>query len=233
MTESQYKIKDVIQWDVKNWAGALNFWENHTALDFTGLAALDLGARDGGLSLWLALKGCEVICSDIDGPSDKAKSLHSKYGVSDSIKYEKIDALDIPYRNQFDIVILKSVLGGIGANSQIEKQKRTIEQIHKVLKPGGKFLFAENLIASPLHQYLRKKFLNWGKRWQYISIDEMKSFLDIFESYQYFVSGFLGSFGRNEWQRAVFGGIDRLSFDYVLPEKWHYIMIGLAVKKSN
>ena len=60
---------------------------------------LELGARQGGLSLWLALKGNSVVCSDISYSTQphelqKAKDLHKKYNCEDRISCESIDALN-------------------------------------------------------------------------------------------------------------------------------------------
>ena len=58
---------DIVQWDVATWKHALHFWTGGTpALD--SKTGLELGSRDGGLSLFLALKGCRVVCSDHSPP---------------------------------------------------------------------------------------------------------------------------------------------------------------------
>jgi hypothetical protein len=56
--------KDIIQWDIKSWSKALEYWDNNT--DWNNVKnGLELGGREGGLSLWLALKGKETVCSDL------------------------------------------------------------------------------------------------------------------------------------------------------------------------
>ncbi|MBK8926616.1 MAG: hypothetical protein IPM74_12100 [Crocinitomicaceae bacterium] len=52
-------INDIIRWDVKNWKNALPFWEAHFSIK-PGMHVLVLGDREGGLSLYFALKGCVV-----------------------------------------------------------------------------------------------------------------------------------------------------------------------------
>ena len=171
--------KDIIQWDINSWSKALAYWEKSTDWS-TVYNGLELGGRQGGLSLWLALKGKQTICSDLKDVKNTAEKLHLKYNVSSLVQYQDIDATNIPYENHFDIVVFKSIIGGIGSNDNYEAQQKTFNQIYKALKPGGKLLFAENLIASPLHQKLRKKFVNWGSTWRYVSINEIKECLKDF-----------------------------------------------------
>jgi hypothetical protein len=45
-------IAEFIEWDVRNWSAALNFWLGHTTQDISQCSALELGSLNGGLSLW-------------------------------------------------------------------------------------------------------------------------------------------------------------------------------------
>jgi SAM-dependent methyltransferase len=165
--------KDIIQWDVTSWSKALQYWDQN--IDWNKIEnGLELGGREGGLALWLSLKGKTVVCSDLEGVKETAEPLHVRHNVTSLISYQDIDATNIPYENHFDVIVFKSIIGGIGRNNNIAIQQHVFDQIYKALKPGGKLLFAENLIASPLHQRLRKKFVNWGNSWRYVSLDEMK-----------------------------------------------------------
>ncbi len=222
-------IQDIIKWDVKSWSSALYFWEKN--VDWLNVEkGLEIGGRAGGLSLWLALKDIHVVCSDLESVQDAASELHQKYKVTECIKYQDIDATKIPYENYFDVIVFKSVIGGIGRNDNFEMQKKTFQEIYKALKPGGKLLFAENLIASPFHQFFRKRFLNWGDSWRYMSLDEMKECLAIFSSYSINTTGFLATFGRNEKQRNVLATFDEAVFNRMSVRDWRYIGYGIAVK---
>ena len=174
-------VSDCIQWDVHNWSKALSFWEKNVELDNKGLTCLELGSRRGGLSLWLAMKGNHVVCSDLNSPEQMASILHKKYSLPGKIEYEAIDATKIPYENHFDIVIFKSILGGIGRSGNSNLTRIVLEGIYKSLKPGGVLLFAENLIASRMHQFFRKKVVQWGY-WNYLRLDNVEKLLTKFES---------------------------------------------------
>ncbi len=96
----------IFQWDTRNWSKAMPCWEKEIAQLNTG-KALELGGREGGLSLWLAGKGFDVICSDLEGAEATALPLHAEYGVTAKISYADIDATAIPFENHFDIIIFK------------------------------------------------------------------------------------------------------------------------------
>jgi len=221
---------DFVEWDVRNWSAALEFWSANTKQDPSNCLALELGGRNGGLSLWLALQGAKVCCSDIVAPAERAMQMHQARGVSQLIRYESIDASNIPYEDTFDVVVFKSLLGDVGRCGGRESQAQAIAEMHKALKKGGELFFAENLIASAFHQSLRKRFVEWGKVWRYVSVAEMEDFLSLFSRVRYCTVGFAGAFGRSEIQREVFGILDHAVLDHVVPEDWKYIIIGVATK---
>jgi SAM-dependent methyltransferase len=221
--------KDIIQWDIKSWSKALDFWERNVPWENVN-KCLELGGREGGLSLWMALKGKEVVCSDYELTKETAQKLHLKYKLEKQIQYMDIDATNIPFEDHFDVIVFKSIIGGIGYNNNLEAQKLVFNQIYKALKPGGKLLFAENLVASPLHVYFRTKFIKWGNSWRYINKSETVEFLKEFKSTQIKTNGFLAAFGRTESQRTFFSYFDRYFFNWLFPESWKYIVYGIAIK---
>ena len=223
------QINDILKWDIKSWTTALNYWESN--IEWTNVhKCLELGGREGGLSLWLALKGKQTLCSDLTDTEKTSGQLHRKYNLTSLIKYQNIDATNIPYENHFDIIVFKSILGGIGRNNNLEIQQRVIDQTFKALKKGGKLLFAENLIASPLHRELRKRFVNWGDSWRYVSLNEMKTFLKVFSSVDIKATGILATLGRNENQRNILSSVDKLLLNKISPDSWKYISFGIAEK---
>lgn len=223
-------LSDIIEWDVRNWSAALDFWQRRTTMDFRGCRALEVGSRGGGLALWLALQGAQVVCSDVVDPEGSAVSKHRRYGVSHLISYERIDALQIPYSAAFDIVAFKSVLGAVGRYGRADRQAAAIRQMHKALKPGGELLFAENLAASWLHQRVRCRFVRWGGTWRYITVEELPGLLAPFRQSAWQASGVLGNFGRTERQRAALAALDIAVFNRITPAAWRYIAMGIARK---
>lgn len=221
--------KEFLQWDIKTFRKALKFWES--SINWNSVQkCLEIGAREGGLSLWLASHQKQVICSDLSNSRQIAEPLHSQFETSDLITYDDIDATNIPYKNEFDLIVFKSVLGGIGAHQSIEKQKQAMSSMYDALKPGGLILFAENLEASALHSYLRTKFTNWGAVWRYPNLEETKALFSQFSKLDLHTTGFLATLGRNEQQRSILNTGDRLLFNHVFPSGYHYLCYGIAVK---
>ena len=72
---------EFIEWDVRNWSVALDFWLDHTTQNLSMCSALELGSQNGGLSLWMALQGAHVVSSDVDLPDQTALRIH-KLAVS-------------------------------------------------------------------------------------------------------------------------------------------------------
>ncbi len=222
-------VADIIQWDVASWSVCLDFWEEHVNWDKVHLA-LELGCKKGGLSLWLARKGISVICTDVTNAEKSSEELHLKYSCKQKIQYENIDGTDIPFNEYFDLIIFKSIVGGVGMNNNIQAQMKLFHQIYKALKPGGMILFAENLVSTPVHQWLRKIFVLWGKGWRYVNLKEMDSFLQEFECIQMKTTGVIASMGRDETQRRILSWLDRGFLNFITPRSWKYIVYGVAQK---
>jgi len=216
-----------IEWDVRNWAVALDFWQAQTKKDLAQCKVLEIGTNFGGLSLWFASKGASVVSTDFKGVRQEAVELHESSEFSHLIKHETVNALDIPYTEEFDIVVFKSVIGAIDDR---ELQKKAVGEMHNALKKGGELFFAENLVASPLHKFLRRKLIKWGTSWRYITIEEMHDFLEPFAEKYLQTNGFAGTFGRTEAQRNLLARGDKLFFERIVPEKWKYIIAGVARK---
>lgn len=229
MRESASLVRDVVEWDIENWSRALDFWDRRISA-LPPSSCLELGARRGGLSLWLALRGHTVVCSDLENNSEVAGPLHASYGVADKITYEAIDATNIPYENHFDVIAFKSLLGGVAWDGDASRQAAAVRSMYRALKPGGLLLFAENLRGSKLHQAARARFVKWNSIWRYVSIDEMLAYLQPFSSVDYATTGFTGLFGRSPRLSRVLGTIDGLVFDKLVAPGSRYIMYGVARK---
>lgn len=219
-------VEDIIQWDVANWSKLIPIWEEELK-NRTG-KALAFGEREGGMSLFLAKKGFDVTCTDYNEfPEDLPLEIHKKHNVTASIDYQKQDITATTFNdNSFDVVVFKSVIGALG---NYKDQEKAFKEIHRILKPGGILLFAENAKSSKLHQFARKKFTNWGHRWYYPRLEEFASMNAPFSKYENKTFGFFATFGRNEKQRNFLGSIDNLT-GRMTPKKWKYILVGASIK---
>ena len=244
MKYNENLIEDIIGWDTIVWGQSLKFFDEN--INFKKIKnALELGSGTyGGYSLYFASKNIDTICSNPFGNFDSAKKIHFKYNFSKKIKYEKIDALDIPYKNKFDCISFKSVLGVLGNQKErfknVNSQKRMINNISKALKKGGYLIFAENLKGSKFHQYILNKY-GWGKNytgWRYFSV---KEYLDIvgndFELLNYKTTGVIGNMVSKkkipfkERIKRIFGKIDIYILDKIFKENSRYVIFTVFKKK--
>jgi len=218
----------IFQWEVRSWSRALPLWERHLrAITSDQRHALALGERDGGLSLMLANSGLVVVCSDLNGPTQRAKDLHATFGWDECVTYESIDTLAIPKPdNSFDVIAFKSM---IGALSTKERQAQAIREMHRVLKPGGVLLFAENLHGSALHGWLRKRFVAWDAYWRYLDVKKDRDLFAPFTRVDDATTGFLANLGRTEAQRDLIARFDALVMP-LIPAGMRTIWYGAAIK---
>lgn len=226
----KYKVeistKDIFGWDVPIWSQALKFWQDYFPAVTAKGKAIELASNKGGLSLFLASQGYEVICSDILNPAQRAHELHSKYKDQFKIHYQIADARCLPFENDtFDVVIFKSFLGYLS----VESQPAAVAEIKRVLKPDGVLLFAENLEGSYLHRWVRRVFVPWGKDWNYVTIHGLETLFKEFSKFHFKTYGFLSLFFTNEKVKRLVAPVD-IALSRLLPSKLKYVLFGIAKK---
>jgi len=136
---------------------------------------LDIGAGLAGPARMLASTlGCRVDC--IEMSSDfcaGARLLNRLTGLDDRIKVHNASALDLPVPDKaFDVVWMQNV----GMN--IADKRTLYGEIHRVLKPGGRFAFQE-LAAG--HSTLSHFPLPWATDPAdsfLVTLDELRSLLN-------------------------------------------------------
>ena len=206
------------------------FWTNHARLP-PAATCLEIGCGDGSsLALWLAMLGHSVVCSDVGGVPESIKAAHRRHGVADRISYADIDARAMSFQNRFDVIAFKSVLGGIVREAPLEHSREVISRMHAALRPGGALLFAENLRATPLHQFARSYFVGRRSTWHYFALSHIREMLGAFSSVELTTFGLLGCFGRTEAQRRLLGKLDSAVLDKLVPARWHYVAAVVAHK---
>lgn len=173
-------VQGIIEWDVLNWSQLLKYWQPIIEELPRDSKVLAIGERNGGLSLWLALLGFDVVCTDISDATQEAIALHKKHNVVHRIEYKKYDVVnDSINPEQYDIVIAKSVIGGLKSDRSnpstrsFEVQKKAVDNIHRLLKPRGYFFSAENMKGGTVVSMMRGS-KNTANTWRYLSYQELK-----------------------------------------------------------
>lgn len=116
----------------------------------SNMIALDIATGGGHVAKHLSKHVAEVIASDITKEmlNNTAKHLNSYENIS----YKVADAEELPFNdNTFDIVTCRI------AAHHFPSSEKFIAEVYRVLKPGGQFLFIDNI--APENQTL-DKFVN-------------------------------------------------------------------------
>lgn len=223
-------VRDVIGWDVESWSKWLYFIED-LQIDMYKKYILEIGSRDGGVSLYCALRGGIVTCSDLNGPTEKARTLHGRYNVASSVSYRTIDALDMSNveTNSFDIIIFKAVLGWWKYGSL--EQLRFKENIKRCLKHNGLLIFCDSMRGSIFHRLGRRIDRNIlshrGMTWNYAEREDILSLFNEFQLIKENYFGFIRPFSRiwNKYMliHKIFGKVDDIFFNQILPRECLYI----------
>jgi SAM-dependent methyltransferase len=229
-------LDDIIEWDVDNWGELIRLWTPIIESLPQGSRVLAIGERNGGLSTWLALHGLKVWCTDRVYPTELAIANHKKYGVTANITYSKFDVVegDESFHNQFDLVIAKSVIGGLKRvysdrnTRNFTVQQQAVDNIYKCLKKGGYFLSAENLEGG-LPRRLIHKFTGRDRGWRYLSWKELPQLFSSFKIIKTKAFGVIpGKVKAKQLRRAIYA-VNRYVFG-LLPPAYKYI--GFVVAKK-
>jgi ubiquinone/menaquinone biosynthesis C-methylase UbiE len=226
-----------IGWDVANWGRAIQFWLD-SGVDFKNKSVLELGAggANGGLSLLAGSLGASnILCTDYEEPREEAKRIHKELGLCDKVSYKSMSALDINCDEKFDIVLFKSMLGGIIREQNLDVGREILKQVDSVLKPGGIVCLAENLQGTKLHMLLRSVLGSARNDWRYFFLDEIRNMLESTGSFTIMhdrTFGFLGALGRNENQKRLLGKVDKLFWEKIVSQKNLYVYTGVLKKND-
>ncbi len=119
-----------------------------------GYPVLDYACGIGDFSCYLALKGCHDVYG-FDLSSDGVKvgqKLAVESGLDERVHLEVMNAQQLRYKdNQFGLIAGKGVL------HHVLKYPHTAREIARVLRPGGKAVFLENLGNGPIWRWIREK----------------------------------------------------------------------------
>ena len=125
-----------------------------------GMNVLDIGVGRGGLERLLVSKGVNVYC--LDPNKESIDYLRAEFDLGDRARVGF--SQEIPFENErFDVVIMSEVLEHLSD----KKFEKTLEEVCRVLRPGGKFIgtvpATEDLLVSRVVcPDCAKVFHRWG-----------------------------------------------------------------------
>ena len=145
-----------------------------------GKKVLELGTGTGGTAILLAKRGASVIGIDLlPFRITEAKRLASEHDVAESVNFALMDAMHLAFPdNTFDFIISKSVL-------VFTEHSETAKECYRVLKPGGKAVFIENMRYHPMVWLYRKMFLKYSGKLRYFSIRDVETIGAEFEKLEH------------------------------------------------
>jgi len=128
--------------------------ENHFILrllgHLSGKHILDVGAGLGESSVYFALQGAQVTCTDLS-PSmvETAARLARRHGVEISTVVSAGETLDVP-ANAFDIAYIANTI------HHVTNKPSLFGQVRRALKPGGMFVSIDPLAYNPVIEVYRR-----------------------------------------------------------------------------
>jgi sarcosine/dimethylglycine N-methyltransferase len=135
---------------------------------------LDIGAGLAGSARLIASTfGCRVDCIEMSADFCTGAALLNRLtGLAHRIDVYKGSALDMPFAGRlFDVAWMQNV----GMN--VADKRKLYEEIHRVLKPGGRFAFQEMAAGNAPVSYFPVPWASDPADSFLISIEEMRSLL--------------------------------------------------------
>jgi len=124
-------------------------WIRRQLGDIRGKKILDLGCGAGEAAVWFAKQGADVTASDLSSEFlalvQRVAALH---GTQLHTHHADADRLDFP-DNTFDVVYAGNVLHHVDTD-------KTLDQIHRILKPGGVLVSWDPLTHNPVINIYRR-----------------------------------------------------------------------------
>ena len=119
--------------------------------DIGGKRVLEVGCGQGHNAVFLAMYGAKVSGFDLSPKGiEMATKIAGANGVGELCEFQVANVSDLPYESEsFDVVLCNAVL------HHVVKYPNVAEELHRVLKPGGKLFFAEGVRDNGLYRLAR------------------------------------------------------------------------------
>ncbi|MXV78294.1 class I SAM-dependent methyltransferase [Candidatus Poribacteria bacterium] len=165
--------------------------------DLQGKKILELGTGTGGTATMLAKRGAFVTGIDLlPFRLSEARQRTLQHNVANATDFLLMDATELAFPdNTFDIIISKSVL-------VFTDHAEVSRECNRVLKPGGKAIFIENMRYHPVVWLYRKLFLKYSRELRYFSLADIRAIGENFREMEH-REFHLMSLGALFWKRFI------------------------------
>jgi hypothetical protein len=172
-------LEDCCGWNRKLWADALEFAVWNLPEDIAGKRVLEVGAsRYSSIAPVFASQGANVVCSHYGQTSEEIERgqlgfVIRRYGLGKIPIVElDINDLDVTY----DIIALKSVLGGLCRGGDYQRLGTIIDELLRHIEDDGFIVTLDNGYVA-LFEKLRKIRGAGGSNWGYFKEQDFVSAL--------------------------------------------------------
>lgn len=179
MTDFRPLIEDCCGWNRRTWADAVGFALSELPQDLCGRTVLEIGAgRYSCLAPVFARLGASVSCSYYgqgrqEVENGQLRAVSEKYGIG-NITVTEVDIHEIT--GVYDIIVLKSVLGGICRGEERGRLRTVICGLLDHLTDDGVIVTIDNGRIEPFIK-LSQRFGAGRNRWSYFSREEIQGAL--------------------------------------------------------
>jgi SAM-dependent methyltransferase len=151
---AQHGAEEIWNWESPagklRWARRVKMLSSHLK---PGMTVLELGCGTGSFTLELARSGADVVAIDV---SPELLEIANANCSAPNVRYQIQNAYALSYSERvFDSVVGSSVLHHL-------EIKEALQEIYRVLKPGGAIYFTEPNMLNP--QIAIQKNVPWVKR---------------------------------------------------------------------
>ncbi len=180
MNDIRPLIEDCCGWNRRTWADAVSFAVSGLPKDLHGKTVLEIGAgKYSSIAPVFAAMGAKVSCSYYKQPRHEIENgilrfISKKYGIK-GIDLLELDIHD--FTGTYDIIVLKSVFGGICRGDDHEKMRMVVKGLVGHLSENGMIITIDNGYVGPFIKF--SKIFGAGKNsWSYFMQEDIKRCLD-------------------------------------------------------